>query len=160
MARVRLKAASLKDPVVLVACGFGAGLAPYGPGTAGTLLAVPVAWLIASWPFAWRLGAVAAVCVVGTWICGEAARRLGRHDPPAIVLDEVAGYLAVCLAAPPGVIWLFAAFVLFRIFDILKPWPIRDLDHSLGGGIGIMLDDLMAAAYSAASLLAYQYIFP
>jgi phosphatidylglycerophosphatase A len=152
-------AAALKDPVQLVALGFGAGLAPFAPGTAGTLVAVPAAWWIASWPWPWRIAVVAVAVVAGIWICAEAARRLGEHDHPAIVWDEIAAYLAISLVVPPGLPWLAAAFVLFRFFDILKPWPIRDLDHRLQGGLGIMLDDLMAAAYAAAGLLAYRHFF-
>ena len=156
----RLSPRCLKDPVHLLALGFGSGLAPVAPGTAGTLLAVLPAWLIAAWPWPTRLGLVALLFALGVWICGESARRLGVHDHPAIVWDEIVGYLAVCLAAPSGPVWLAAAFVLFRFFDIVKPWPIRDVDHSLSGGIGIMLDDLIAAAFGAACLLLYQYFFP
>ena len=105
-------------------------------------------------------GSVIAAFVAGIWICGESARRLQVHDHPAIVWDEIVGFLAVCLVVPADIFWFAAAFALFRLFDIVKPWPIRDLDHSLGGGIGIMLDDLVAAGYGAACLLLYQYFFP
>ena len=160
MAHPRLTLAMLKEPVHLLALGFGAGLAPIAPGTAGTLLAVLPAWLMGDWPWIVRAGVVAATFVAGIWICGESARRLQVHDHPAIVWDEIAGFLAVCLVVPAGALWLAAAFGLFRLFDIVKPWPIRDLDHSLGGGIGIMLDDLAAAGYASACLLLYQYFFP
>jgi len=151
---------NLKQPVHLLALGFGTGLAPVAPGTAGTLLAVLPAWLSADWPWIARAGIVAAAFGAGIWICGESARRLHVHDHPAIVWDEIVGFLAVCLVVPADVFWFAAAFALFRFFDIVKPWPIRDLDHSLGGGIGIMLDDLVAAGYGAACLLFYQYFFP
>jgi len=159
-ARARLAPALLKDPVHLLALGFGTGLVPIAPGTAGTLLAVLPAWLTAEWPWFARLAIVAVAFAAGVWICGESARRLGVHDHPAIVWDEIVGYLAVCLVVPAGILWFSAAFAVFRLFDIVKPWPIRDLDHSLGGGIGIMLDDLMAAGYGAVCLLLYQYFFP
>jgi phosphatidylglycerophosphatase A len=160
MAVTRLSAGLLRDPVHLVALGFGSGLAPFAPGTAGTLLAVLPAWLTTAWPWPLRLGLVALLFAAGIWICGESARRLGVHDHPGIVFDEVVGYLATCLAAPANAVGFLAAFMLFRCFDVLKPWPIRDVDHSLRGGVGIMLDDLMAAAYGAACLLLYQYFFP
>lgn len=160
MAEVRPTAATLKDPVHLIALGFGTGLVPIAPGTAGTLLAVLPAWLMADWPWIVRVGVVVATFLAGIWICGESARRLQVHDHPAIVWDEIVGFFAVCLVVPAGMLWFAAAFGLFRLFDIVKPWPIRDLDHSLGGGIGIMLDDLVAAGYGAACLLLYQYFFP
>jgi len=140
--------------------GFGSGLAPLAPGTMGTLVAVWPAWLMLELPWLVRVGVVAVAFVVGIWICGESARRLGFHDHPAIVWDEIAGYWATVLAAPPGVIGMVAAFGLFRVFDIFKPWPIRDVDHRLGGGVGIMLDDLIAAGYAAVCLLIFQYFFP
>jgi len=160
MASPRLPIAVLKSPVHLLAMGLGSGLVPVAPGTAGTLLAMLPAWSVAPWPWTLRLVVVAVLFVFGVWLCGESAKRLGVHDHPAIVWDELVGLLATCLAVPPGLIWLGAAFALFRLFDIVKPWPIRDVDHSLGGGIGIMLDDLIAAGYAAACLLLYQYFFP
>ena len=112
-------------------------------------------------PFAWRAGIAAIVFVAGIFVCGASARALGRHDDPAIVLDEIAGVLATALAVSVADLWRLAlVFVLFRIFDIAKPWPIRDVDHRLGGGLGIMLDDLMAAAYAAVCLVVIQLILP
>jgi phosphatidylglycerophosphatase A len=146
--------------VQILATGLGSGCAPVAPGTFGTLVAVPIAWLMADLPWSLRAGIVAGLFVVGIWICTVSARRLGVHDHPGIVWDEIVGFLATGLAAPAGLTWLAAAFVLFRIFDIVKPWPIRDLDHSLHGGLGIMLDDLAAAGYAALCLLIYQYFFP
>ena len=85
----------------------------------------------------------------GIWLCGESARRIGVHDHPGIVWDEIAAICALALAIPSGWPWLLLGFAVFRVFDIFKPWPIRDLDHRLSGGLGIMLDDLMAAVYAA-----------
>jgi phosphatidylglycerophosphatase A len=152
---------ALRDPIHFVAFGFGAGLAPKAPGTAGSLVALLPAWLLFFLPLPWRGAVVAAVIALGIWVCGASARRLGRHDHPGIVFDEVAGILLTVLAVPtPSVSWFALAFVLFRIFDIFKPWPIRDLDHSVPGGVGIMLDDLMAAAYAAACLLIARVLLP
>ncbi len=152
MSAAPLSASLLRQPVHLLALGFGSGLFPKAPGTAGTLVAVPAAWLLLSWPLPAKLAVVAALFVAGVWICGESARRLGEHDHPAIVWDEIVGLLATCLFLPADPRWLLLAFVLFRFFDIVKPWPIRDLDHRLGGGIGIMLDDIVAAAFAAFCL--------
>ena len=136
-----------------MAFGFGSGLAPYAPGTAGSLLALLPAWALFELPLLGRVAVLAAVIAIGIWVCGASARRLGVHDHGGIVFDEIAGVLATALAAPSAApLWLALVFVLFRVFDIWKPWPIRQLDHSVGGGLGIMLDDLMAAIYAAACL--------
>jgi phosphatidylglycerophosphatase A len=148
----------LRNPIHLLALGFGAGLAPRAPGTAGTLVALVPAWWMLGLPLGWRVAIVGAVVLLGVAICGASARRLGSHDHPAIVLDEIAGLLAVSLVLSADPTWLIPAFVLFRFFDIAKPWPIRDMDHRLGGGLGIMLDDLMAAAYAAVCLRVIQVV--
>lgn len=141
------------DPVHFLAFGFGSGLAPVAPGTAGTLVAVFLEWPMRGLPMAARIAILIAVCAVGVWLCGESARRLGEHDHPGIVWDEFAGYFLTMLAAPPGMVWSAAGFALFRVFDIVKPWPIRDLDHSIPGGPGIMVDDVVAGLYAAVGLL-------
>ena len=148
----RLSVGLLRDPVHFVALGFGTGLCPLGPGTCGTLLAVPIAFGLLHAPpvIAWLL--VGTAIAAGIWITGESARRLGVPDHSGIVWDEIAAFLALALVIPAGWPWLLAGFVLFRVFDIAKPWPIRELDHRLHGGLGIMLDDLMAAVYSAVLL--------
>ena len=158
MSTEKPSASLLAQPVHLIAFGFGAGLFPKAPGTAGTLLAVVPAWLIAGWSLPAKAAFISALFIFGVWICGESARRLQCHDHPAIVWDEVVGFLATCLVLPAEPFWLLLAFVLFRFFDIVKPWPIRDLDHRLGGGIGIMLDDIVAAAFAAACLLLVRAI--
>jgi phosphatidylglycerophosphatase A len=148
----------LRDPVHLLAFGFGMGLSPWAPGTFGTLLALPLAWLMMDWPIGARIAVVASVILGGIWICGASARRLGVHDHPAIVLDEIAAMLLIALVLPKEPVWFALAFISFRFFDIVKPWPIRDIDHRLQGGIGIMLDDLMAAVYSIVCLWLISYL--
>jgi phosphatidylglycerophosphatase A len=143
---------SLREPVQLLALGFGSGLAPRAPGTAGTLVALPIAWLMLAWPLGVRIAVVAALFAIGIYVCGESAKRLATHDHPAVVFDEIVGLLATVLVLSGDPVWLLPAFLLFRFFDIWKPWPIRELDHRLGGGLGIMLDDAMAAVYAAACL--------
>lgn len=141
------------DPAAWLAFGLGTGLVPYAPGTWGAVLALPLAWVLhfAGLPV---YGLVTlAVIVLGIPLCGHAARRLGVHDHPGINLDEVAGQLVACATVPLDWRWFLLAFALFRLLDILKPWPICWLDRRLGGGTGIMLDDV--AAGIAAALLVW-----
>lgn len=153
----RLSPRLLRDPVHLLALGFGTGLSPRAPGTAGTLIGVALDPLLRLLSMELRVLAVALMFAAGVWICGESARRLGAHDHPGIVWDEIVGYLAMMLVIPGGWGWALAGFVAFRFFDILKPWPIRQLDHGVGGGLGIMVDDVMAAIWGALVLLAIKF---
>jgi phosphatidylglycerophosphatase A len=155
--RPPLSPALLRDPVHLLALGFGTGLAPRAPGTAGTLVGVLLDPLLRPLGLELRAAVVALMFIAGVWLCGESARRLRTHDHPGIVWDEIVGYLAMMLVVPSGWPWALAGFVVFRLFDIVKPWPIRQLDHGLGGGLGIMVDDVMAAVYGAVVLLGVMY---
>jgi phosphatidylglycerophosphatase A len=150
--------ALMRDPVHLLAFGFGSGLSPYAPGTFGTLVAVPI--VLAVMQFGWIAHLVFAIAaaLAGIWLCGESARRLGAHDHPGIVWDEITGYTVTMLAAPSDWRWILGGFVLFRFFDIVKPWPIREADHSLRGGLGIMLDDIIAGIFAAAILLGIRLL--
>lgn len=154
----RLSAGLLKDPVHLVALGFGSGLSPVAPGTCGTLLAVPLAYVLLQAPVVIAVVVAAIAFVGGVWVTGESARRLGVHDHAGIVWDEIAAFLALVLVLPPAWPWVVAGFLAFRAFDILKPWPIRDLDHRLAGGLGIMLDDLVAAVFAAVLVRLIEYL--
>ena len=148
--RIPVPVAALRDPVHLLALGFGSGLAPVAPGTFGSVvgLLLGLAALQLGWWMA--LAATVVVTLAGVWICGESARRLVVHDHPAIVWDEVAGMMIVLLAAPATGWGIALAFGLFRLFDVWKPWPIRQIDHGMRGGLGIMLDDVMAALMAVA----------
>ncbi len=148
----------LTDPVNFVAFGFGTGLAPFAPGTVGSLPGVLLAWLMLDVGIYFQLGVAVALSLAGIWICGESARRIGVHDHGGIVWDEICGMYITLLLAPPTVLGFALAFGLFRFFDIVKPWPIRDLDHRLGGGLGIMLDDLVAALYALILLVLYGWL--
>jgi len=143
----------LRDPVHLLAFGFGAGLSPVAPGTFGTLIAVPIVVFVHQFGWLVHLAFACVAIAVGLYVCGESARRLDVHDHPGIVWDEIAGYTVTMLAAPRHWAWFVCGFVLFRIFDILKPWPIREADHSLRGGLGIMLDDVIAGVFAAVIML-------
>jgi len=148
----------LRDPVHLLALGFGTGLAPFAPGTFGSLVGLAFALALEPLGWGWNLAAIALAVAAGVWICGESARRLGVHDHPAIVWDEVAGMMIAMLAAPAA--WWGAplAFALFRLFDIAKPWPIREIDHGMPGGAGIMLDDVLAGLFAALVLMIVGYL--
>jgi phosphatidylglycerophosphatase A len=158
---LRVTFRTLLDPVHFVAFGFGAGLAPRAPGTAGSVVGIVIAWWLLPLPFHVRVAIVLVAFAAGIWVCGESARRLNAHDHPGIVLDEIVAVLAATLVmAERSFLDLFLVFVLFRLFDIAKPWPIRDVDHRLGGGLGIMLDDLIAALYAAVGLAVIRALLP
>ena len=148
----------LTDPVHILAFGFGTGLAPGAPGTVGSLLGVALAWLTLDLGLITHIGIGAGLFLAGIWICGESARRIGVHDHGGIVWDEICGMYLTLLVAPPQLSAWILGFLLFRAFDIVKPWPIRDLDHRLKGGAGIMLDDLVAALYAALLLALYGWL--
>lgn len=148
----------LRDPVHILAFGFGTGLAPVAPGTFGSIPGMLLFWLTLPFGLYVQLGVAAAIILAGVWICGESARRIGVHDHGGIVWDEIAGMYLTLFFAPVTVLGWVLAFVFFRLMDIVKPWPIRDLDHRLEGGLGIMLDDLAAALYAAVLLGLYRWL--
>lgn len=154
-----LKRLSLTNPWHFLALGFGSGLAKKAPGTFGTLAAIPLYLLLSPLPLVWYLLATAIAVVAGVYICDRASKDMGVHDHGAIVWDEVAGLLITMIAAPAGIVWLLVGFVLFRIFDILKPWPIRVLDARVHGGLGIMADDVLAGLFALACLHGLAYFF-
>lgn len=136
-------------PAHFIALGFGAGLAPMAPGTFGTLLAIPIAALLRAYVSdAVFAGAILAFGVLGIWAAGVAGRNLGAPDHGAIVWDEVVAFLAVLFFVGDDRLSVAIAFLLFRLFDIVKPPPIRQLDAALKNGFGVMLDDLLAAGYT------------
>lgn len=142
----------MAHPAHFLALGFGAGLSPRAPGTVGSLAAIPLYALLSLSPAFWYWAWVGVALVAGVWICGVAGRALGVADHGGIVWDEIAAMLLVLPFAPPGWPGWLAAFVLFRVFDILKPWPIGWLDRRVEGGLGVMLDDVLAAGYAVLCL--------
>lgn len=148
----------LANPVHFLAFGFGCGLSPHAPGTLGTLSALPLYLWIQNWPRAEYLLLVLALFVAGVWVCQVTARDLEIKDPAGVVWDEIVGFLVTMTLAPSGWGWLLAGFILFRLFDIWKPWPIRVLDRRLSGGLGIMLDDLVAGIFAALVLAGFQWL--
>ena len=143
----------LSRPAYFIAFGFGAGLAPFAPGTVGTLLAFPLYWL-----FFPQVGAleflvlILVLFILGVWACDTAGRALGVSDYGGMVWDETVAFLLVLFLVPATLYWQAAAFLLFRLFDILKPPPIRHYDQTLKSGFGVMLDDLIAAFYTLVVL--------
>lgn len=142
----------LRNPVQLFAFGFGSGLSPKAPGTAGTVVAVPLYFLIAQLSLPIYSTVVLIAAVVGIYLCGKSSNQLGVLDHPGIVWDEFVGYWVAMWALPISAIWMVAGFVLFRIFDIFKPWPISWVDRNIHGGWGIMLDDILAGIATCAIL--------
>ena len=140
------------NPIQFLAFGFGSGLAPKAPGTFGTLAAVPIYWFIADWSLLEYSALILVTAVLGIWICGAASRQLNVHDHPGIVWDEFVGYWITMWAVPVDWVWILAGFVVFRVFDIAKPWPINVLDKKVAGGFGIMIDDILAGVMACITL--------
>lgn len=136
----------------LLAFGFGAGLAGKAPGTFGTLVALPVYAVMTAFPVWLYIVIVFLMAITGIWLCERTSRDMAVHDPGGIVWDEIVGMLCALIALPPNVILVTLAFVVFRLLDILKPWPINKLDESVKGGLGIMLDDILAGLITCGIL--------
>ena len=135
---------TLSNPIHFLALGFGSGLSPKAPGTFGTVAAIPVFLLFIFFtPLIYAI-ATLIVCIAGIYICGKTAEDVGVHDHGAIVWDEIAGYLITMFLVPVSWQSILVGFILFRIFDIFKPWPISYLDKYVHGGFGIMIDDVVA----------------
>lgn len=141
----------------LIATSFGAGFSPVAPGTMGTLTAIPLAWALTLLPWWAFLVATALVSVIGTWAASRFIAATGTHDDQRIVVDEVAGYLVTLLLVPKTWVNLGLAFFLFRLFDIWKPPPVRQVDEHVMGGFGVMADDLAAGIYGMLVLLALDH---
>jgi phosphatidylglycerophosphatase A len=140
--------------VLFLAQGFGSGLAPVAPGTFGTLPGVVLALALLPTPLPVYIGITVLLLAVGIPLCGEAAIALGRKDPPSVVWDEIVGMLVTMTAVPLSLTSILAGFALFRLFDIWKPWPIGWVDRRLQGGLGIMLDDIIAGVMACLLLHA------
>jgi phosphatidylglycerophosphatase A len=151
----------LSHPAHFVALGFGAGLAPAAPGTFGTLLALPLFWLLHP-----RLDPidflilVGALYFLGVLACDRTGSDMGVEDHGSMVWDEVVAFLLVLFFTPPHVLWQAFAFVLFRLFDILKPGPVRYVEKLFRGGFGVMVDDLAAAFFSLVCLALLRLLVP
>ncbi|TCK04833.1 phosphatidylglycerophosphatase A family protein [Marinobacterium mangrovicola] len=154
----RAPASVWRNPIHFLAFGLGSGASPWAPGTAGTLAAIPLWYLLAQLPLITYLLIVLAAFAVGCWLCQRTSDDLGVHDHGGIVWDEFVGYWITMIAVPVAPVWALLGFVLFRVFDILKPWPIRWADQRVHGGFGIMLDDLIAGVFAALVLQIIIYV--
>ncbi|KZX51365.1 phosphatidylglycerophosphatase [Halioglobus sp. HI00S01] len=150
----------LKSPIQFLAFGLGSGLAPKAPGTFGTITAVPLFWLLSHLSLGMYTVALVVAFVAGIWICDKASKELGLHDHPGIVWDEFVGYWLTMWALPADWVWMLAGFVAFRIFDIAKPWPIGWLDKRVDGGLGIMIDDIVAGLMACGVLHLAHTVIP
>jgi phosphatidylglycerophosphatase A len=147
-----------KTPVHLLALGLGTGYVPKLPGTAGTLVGVLLYIFMQPLNVMIYLVITSALFLLGIWLCGKTASDLGVHDHTSIVWDEIVGYLVTMIMAPAGWLWIILGFILFRLFDICKPWPVSWADKRVVGGLGIMLDDLIAAVYAMLILQITAYM--
>ena len=144
----------------ILATGFGSGYLPKAPGTWGSIIALPIAYVIAFWGNAELLASLIIIFfLIGIWASNITSREIGVSDPPQIVIDEVVGQWFTLLVVPPNIIFYLFGFLLFRLFDIFKPWPISWIDRNIKGGLGIMLDDLFAATYAAFFLWLFKIVF-
>jgi len=151
---------AFNHPAHFIALGFGAGLSPFAPGTAGTLVAFPIWWLMRDGyePLV-LLAILAALFVIGVWACSRTGRDLGVSDHGAMCWDEIVAFLLVLAIAPEGAAWQAAAFFLFRAFDVVKPPPIRQVEMRFKGGFGVMVDDVLAAGYTLLVLAVAKRMF-
>jgi phosphatidylglycerophosphatase A len=149
----------LSHPAHFFALGFGSGLAPKAPGTFGTLVAFPLYWLISNYSFSTQLMIITALFLFGIYVCDKTGKALGVADHSAIVWDEIVAMMLVLTVASLHWLICLLAFLLFRLFDIWKPFPISYFDAKLKNGFGVMFDDLLAAIYAMASLLLISYLY-
>jgi phosphatidylglycerophosphatase A len=148
-----------KNPIHFLACGFGSGTAKFMPGTWGTLAAVPLYLVLRQFSPITYLIILTVAILFGVWICHITARDFGEADPGPIVWDEMVGFWLALWVAPNGWQWIVGAFILFRAFDIFKPWPINVAQEKLPGGWGIVVDDLLAGLYTWIIIQLVVWIF-
>ncbi len=148
----------LRNPLHLLSLGFGSGLSPHAPGTMGTLVAVPLYLMLSRLELIAYLIAIASGFILGIYVCNYTSKALGVHDHSGIVWDEIIGYWIAMIAVPaPTWQWILTGFVLFRFFDIVKPWPVNLADKHLPGGFGIMIDDVLAGLYAFACIQTFWF---
>jgi phosphatidylglycerophosphatase A len=152
--------AAVRKAAHFLAFGFGSGKMPFAPGTFGTLAAIPVYLLLQSLTAPVYAAVVVSLFILGIGLCQVTEQHLGTHDHGSIVWDEIVGYLVTMFMAPSGWEWIVLGFILFRLFDIWKPFPIRQIEHRIRGGFGNMLDDLLAGIYAWLVLqVVAHYVF-
>jgi phosphatidylglycerophosphatase A len=157
-AQERPTVAWLRDPGHFLALGGGSGLAPFAPGTWGSAVGLALYAAVADLPVGVYAALVAGLFGLGIWACGRTAKALAMADPGVIVLDEVVGMMLTVTFCSTGIFGAILGFALFRGFDILKPWPVSLVDRRVGGGLGIMADDVVAAIYAMTCLEIIEYL--
>ena len=153
----KVPASSFKNPIHFLAIGLGSGAAPKAPGTFGTLMAVALYLPLAQLPLIYYVSVVVVAALVGIYLCGKTSSDWGVHDHGGIVWDEFVGFWITMIAIQPEWYWILSGFILFRVFDIWKPWPISWLDSRVTGGFGIMVDDIVAGFFAWIILFLCQY---
>jgi len=150
----------IRNPIHFLAFGFGSGLSPKAPGTMGTLVAIPFFLLLCHLPLLHYILVVFSALLTGIYLCGKTSSNLRVHDHSGIVWDEMVGYWLTMTMIPVSWQSVLAGFLLFRLFDIWKPYPIRWLDSHVKGGFGIMIDDVLAAGFAWFCLYGWYFIKP
>ena len=154
----RISPKLLRNPLHLLSLGFGSGLMPVAPGTFGTLVAIPFYLLIAQLELPYYLAFILLAFGLGVYLCQYTSATLGEHDHSGIVWDEFVGFWITMIAVPVTWQWIVGGFVLFRLFDIVKPWPVKIVDKRMTGGFGIMFDDVLAGLYALCCLQLALYL--
>lgn len=154
----RISPQLLRNPLHLLSLGFGSGLMPFAPGTFGTLMAIPFYLVIAQLDVPYYLAFILFAFGLGVYLCQYTSTALGVHDHSGIVWDEFVGFWITMIAVPVTWQWIVAGFVLFRVFDIVKPWPVKVVDKRMTGGFGIMFDDVLAGLYALGCLQFALYL--
>lgn len=137
-----------QNPLYFFAFGFGSGAMPFAKGTFGTLLAIPFYLMLKPLPLGYYLSFVIIFIILSALASDIVSRKIREHDHPGMCIDEFAGFFVTMIAAPPAPVWILIGFLLFRFFDIIKPWPIKFIDENVGGGFGMVLDDVVAGIFS------------
>lgn len=137
-----------QNPFYFIAFGLGSGAVPFAPGTFGTLMAIPFYLLLRPLPLVYYLLFVVIFIAASSWLCERISRDIAVHDHPGMCIDEFAGFFVTMIHAPFGVKWIVLGFLLFRLFDIWKPWPIRYIDKNMHGGFGMVFDDVIAGLFA------------
>lgn len=148
-----------QNPTYFVAFGFGSGAVPIAPGTFGTLMAIPFYLVLQQLlsPVFYIIFTVLFIIAI-SWLCERISQETHTHDHPGMCIDEFAGFFVTMIYAPPGWSWILLGFLLFRLFDVWKPWPIRLLDEKVHGGFGMVIDDVTAGVYACISMQLIQTI--
>lgn len=155
----KVPASVWKNPIHFLAFGLGSGAAPWAPGTFGTLAAVIPYFWFQQLSLPWYLLMLVITTLIGIWLCDRTSKDIGVKDHGGIVWDEFVGFWITMTLAPAGILWIVYGFVLFRILDIWKPWPIKWADQKVSGGLGVMLDDIIAGVMAAAILQITAYFW-